>query len=694
MSFYDALLFSKGQRGERGYSAYEIAVQEGYEGTEEEWANSFLSPTGYYTKTETDNKLKKKAYYFDNVASMKSATNLQNGDYVITLGYYETNDGGNGNYTVVNDINLVDNDATVIDLQNGLKAILIINGSINVKTFGAKGDDTNDDTIAIQKAIDYAYDNNIREIYLPHGKYKTTKPLFLYDDLKIYGVNCSSTIIHKATNDSSDDETFTEDAIIILTNRNLDITTYSFRQQIRDLKLLGNVQKYVANKENKQYAIFAKQYTPKTTITDFLIGDVDYGIYVQSMYTGLIQNCSYLKAHYGAIGVFQESQGLNIQNINTGATHEFGIKLSGGSYSTLSNILIEWNYGNVCYDLSYWIGNMLNCGAEQASFSTAVKLVQSRVSLVGGFFNASREDEDLIMFDLNDSTLEIENTAFALRFDETPYSGMFAYIHNKSSLILNHGCKSVATFTKGITSAGDNNTLTVNNQTINLNSKVKAIAGTTQYYEGTVIEKLGKNLMSEEYLSNSIYTGFVSTQNKTTTKDDIGYARSFNKGDIGIYNNPTVNGKAMWLCNRNNASNETYKTVGTITNVTSGTLTLTDITLEDYENQGIRLFNNCTVEGVTSGATAIITKVNYTENKLTSSYDLSNFIVGEKVQLKKTTYVRNGDYLYIPIINSGVTNQRPFKGLTVGQMYFDTTLNKPIWYKGSSEWVDATGTTV
>lgn len=33
--------------------------------------------------------------------------------------------------------------------------------------------------------------------------------------------------------------------------------------------------------------------------------------------------------------------------------------------------------------------------------------------------------------------------------------------------------------------------------------------------------------------------------------------------------------------------------------------------------------------------------------------------------------------------------------LVTGQMYFDTTLNKPIWYKvATSQWVDATGTPV
>lgn len=42
---------------------------------------------------------------------------------------------------------------------------------------------------------------------------------------------------------------------------------------------------------------------------------------------------------------------------------------------------------------------------------------------------------------------------------------------------------------------------------------------------------------------------------------------------------------------------------------------------------------------------------------------------------------------------SGTTANRPIYNLIVGTTYFDTTLNKPIWYNGSI-WVDATGTSV
>lgn len=50
--------------------------------------------------------------------------------------------------------------------------------------------------------------------------------------------------------------------------------------------------------------------------------------------------------------------------------------------------------------------------------------------------------------------------------------------------------------------------------------------------------------------------------------------------------------------------------------------------------------------------------------------------------------------LGIQAIMSGATAGRPTDTAQVGQMFFDTTLEKPIWYKGAGSWVDATGTTV
>jgi len=43
----------------------------------------------------------------------------------------------------------------------------------------------------------------------------------------------------------------------------------------------------------------------------------------------------------------------------------------------------------------------------------------------------------------------------------------------------------------------------------------------------------------------------------------------------------------------------------------------------------------------------------------------------------------------------GSTGARPATGRTTGQVYYDTTLNKPIWWNGTTgTWKDATGANV
>lgn len=151
-------------KGEKGDSAYQVAVNNGYAGTEEEWKDSYINAETYYNKNEVDAKLKKKVYYFDTVALMKSSTDLVEGDLVITKGYYIANDGGSAYYHIVSETEKYSE-----DLTNGLKAELIIKESVNVKMFGAKGDGETDDLISLTNAF-----NNSNTIYFDKGTYNIT----------------------------------------------------------------------------------------------------------------------------------------------------------------------------------------------------------------------------------------------------------------------------------------------------------------------------------------------------------------------------------------------------------------------------------------------------------------------------------------------------------------------------------------
>jgi len=108
----------------------------------------------------------KKPYYFNTVADMKAYQKLIEGDMVITLGYYNANDGGGAEYKIVNG-SYINDGGNYHKLNNGFFAELIIKGNkINVKQFGAKGDGITDDTAFIQHAL-----NNGGTIIIPYGTY-------------------------------------------------------------------------------------------------------------------------------------------------------------------------------------------------------------------------------------------------------------------------------------------------------------------------------------------------------------------------------------------------------------------------------------------------------------------------------------------------------------------------------------------
>lgn len=133
-----------------------------------------------------NNKIAAKVHYFNTIADMKASNILRVGDMVITKGYYTTNDGGNGEYEIVNDASLVDDGGSVHDIYGGLKAKLIIrNNCINIKQFGAYGDEKIDCTIEFTNASKFGMLNLFNQIY-------KVDQVILSNDLKIFSESNAS----------------------------------------------------------------------------------------------------------------------------------------------------------------------------------------------------------------------------------------------------------------------------------------------------------------------------------------------------------------------------------------------------------------------------------------------------------------------------------------------------------------------
>ena len=122
------------------------------DGTLQELINNYLQPNVTWT--------------FDTVADMESSTNLVNGSFARTLGYFSRGDGGGATYKIVNVQPLTGHYET---LDGGLYAELMLTSKMNLTQFGV--DHTADDTTAaINEVISICAPKNI-EIVIPAHTY-------------------------------------------------------------------------------------------------------------------------------------------------------------------------------------------------------------------------------------------------------------------------------------------------------------------------------------------------------------------------------------------------------------------------------------------------------------------------------------------------------------------------------------------
>ena len=127
---------------------------------------------------------------FNNIQSMKLDTYLSNNQIVKTLGFYNKNDKGGSYYLIREKLqNEIANEITLIDLHDSnLIAELIIEDVMNVKQFGAKGDNTTDDSTSFNLCL-----NNAKNILITDGTYiiNTKITITEINNIKIDGNNCT-----------------------------------------------------------------------------------------------------------------------------------------------------------------------------------------------------------------------------------------------------------------------------------------------------------------------------------------------------------------------------------------------------------------------------------------------------------------------------------------------------------------------
>lgn len=133
---------------------------------------------------------------YDKVSDLKTSTNMVNGSYVKTLGYHTINDGGSSIYKVRNVTNSDNvNEMNLIALNNTslVAELIVFNNTINVKQFGAYGDNTHDDSTAFNYGLEFLNSIGGGTLYIPDGDYKISSIITGKEYVNIIGQNMRKT---------------------------------------------------------------------------------------------------------------------------------------------------------------------------------------------------------------------------------------------------------------------------------------------------------------------------------------------------------------------------------------------------------------------------------------------------------------------------------------------------------------------
>lgn len=124
-------------------------------------------------------EMKQTRFYFTNMKKMKRAVPEVETALVMLAGYYGSEDGGGGLFYWDATETRPDDGGTIIAPNHAEigRYVRIYDGiTVNVKWFGALGNNSNDDASAIQAAVDALPDDG-GEVILPGGTYRISRPI-------------------------------------------------------------------------------------------------------------------------------------------------------------------------------------------------------------------------------------------------------------------------------------------------------------------------------------------------------------------------------------------------------------------------------------------------------------------------------------------------------------------------------------
>lgn len=253
-----------------------------------------------------------KINYVNNIEELKNNTNLKDNNIVFTKGFYNISDGGNAKYLITS-VELIPDNYTIFALQNNLYAKLIPDNIVNVKQFGAKGDNVSDDVLPINKCLEYCSENNI-DTYIPSGIYLVSNQVLLNNNNHIIGANRDTTIIKTMNNVDLVYNTIVNESAKSINARlarnanspdiakgypnvETEVPNYNYNISIENLTINGNWQNRSLTNWNKYYNDIARE--------------PGIGIQLKRVYNATLKNLLVINAPQHGIDVSAGSDSYN-----------------------------------------------------------------------------------------------------------------------------------------------------------------------------------------------------------------------------------------------------------------------------------------------------------------------------------------------------------------------------------------------
>ena len=539
-------------------------------------------------------------------------------------------------------------------------AISRVEDTVSVKSFGAVGNGSVDDTKAIQKAIDFAFENN-KEVFIPSGTYVISDSLKLYEHQTLKGTGRHQTFIHKEGNSP---------AITFVRSKDY-VFDYTEGQKVLNLaiKKLDGVE---------SVGIYSELSCPYALIDNVNIDEFEIGIhFAKGCWVATISNVNIFKCRTG-IKINASGTSTHLENTYVMEADVIGYDIEGLSYSNWTNVCADWCTGTV-YKFNFCSININGLGCECIEAVTGIELNNSRINInSANIFALVNETSTYIVG--NGSQLVLESSSIGANAES---KGKFCNSVTKFDLQLRN-CKLngiEATATSGYAF----NTTTFDtgrsHYHTTLDDKFSYIGKATN--DPNDPHKVGYDIPMPTIFGNVMGDVLIGENIDSRQWKQVKRA-----GDIFI-NQAPGNHIAFY---QQITDTEKYYSKGLVTGISGNVITVSSVSLGTAANKrgtsikvGGTLYNE-------AGDETSITGVNLDSCTITVE-DSSLFNLNEHFYYKpEVTFMYEATYRAVQHITVGTKDERP-NDAPLGFMYFDMNVMKPIW-KTSTRWVDANGNEV